>query len=59
MGEIKILKSMEDVLKIKPMNKNIDGKPLPYNPEAAVKILNSKGWKKNSDGWLEKETSYD
>ena len=34
-------------------------KPLPYNPEAAIKILNSKGWKKNSDGWLEKETSYE
>ena len=31
-----------------------DVKPLPYNPEAAIKILNSKGWKKNSDGWLEK-----
>ena len=32
-----------------------DVKPLPYNPEAAIKILNSKGWKKNSDGWLEKD----
>ena len=32
-----------------------DVKPLPYNPEAAIKILNSKGWHKNSDGWLEKD----
>ena len=32
-----------------------DVKPLPYNPEAAIKILNSKGWRKNSDGWLEKD----
>ena len=32
-----------------------DVKPLSYNPEAAVQILNSKGWKKNADGWLEKD----
>ncbi len=30
-------------------------KPLPYDPESALKILNEKGWKKNSDGWLEKD----
>ncbi len=30
-------------------------KPLPYDPEEALKILNTKGWKKNSDGWLEKD----
>ncbi|MFT4580111.1 MAG: ABC-type transport system substrate-binding protein [Nitrospinales bacterium] len=30
-------------------------KPLPYDPEEALKILNSKGWKKNADGWLEKD----
>tara|TARA_B100000686_G_scaffold87172_1_gene93943 strand:- start:351 stop:530 length:180 start_codon:yes stop_codon:yes gene_type:complete len=59
MNEIKILKSMKDGLKIKPTNENIDIKPLSYNPGAAVKNLNSKRWKKNSDGWLEKETSYD
>ena len=30
-------------------------KPLPYDPEGALRILNSKGWKKNADGWLEKD----
>jgi ABC-type transport system substrate-binding protein len=30
-------------------------KPLPYNPEEALRILNAKGWKKNADGWLEKD----
>ena len=45
--------------KIKPKNQNIDIKPLSYNTEDTVKILNSKGWKTNSDGWLEKEISYD
>ena len=50
---------MKDGLKIKPEEKFIVGKPLSYNPEVAVKTLNSKGWKKNADGWLEKETSYD
>ncbi len=59
MNEIKILKSIKDGLKIKPTNENIAVKPLSYNPEAAVKNLNSNGWKKNSDGWLEMETSYD
>ena len=59
MNEIKFLKFSKDLLKIKPTNENIDVKPLSYNPEAAVKNLNSKGWKTNSDGWLEKEISYD
>ena len=30
-------------------------KPLPYDPNEALKILNAYGWKKNADGWLEKE----
>ena len=30
-------------------------KPLPYDPGAALEILNQKGWKKNADGWLEKD----
>lgn len=30
-------------------------KPLPYDPAAALKIFNKKGWKKNSDGILEKD----
>ena len=59
MNEIKILKFIKDGLKIKPTNENIAVKRLSYNPEAAVKNLDSKGWKRNSDGWLEKETSYD
>ncbi len=29
--------------------------PLPYDPEEALKLLNEAGWKKNSDGWLEKD----
>ena len=59
MNKIKTLKSIKDGLKIKLREKFIDNKPLSYNPEAAVKTLNSKGWKKNADGWLEKETSYE
>ena len=59
MNLIETLKSMKDGLKIKPREKHIDVKPLSYNPETTVKTLNSKGWKKNADGWLEKETSYD
>ena len=59
MNEIKILKPIKNALKINSTNENIDIKPLSYNPESAVKNLCSKGWKKNSDGWLEKETSYD
>ena len=50
---------MKDGLKIKLREKILMVEPLSYNPEAAVKTLNSKGWKKNADGWLEKETSYD
>ncbi len=30
-------------------------KPLPYDPEGAIAILNRLGWEKNADGWLEKE----
>ena len=59
MNKIETLKSMKDGLKIKLRKKNIDVKPLSYKPESAVKTLNSKGWKKNADGWLEKETSFD
>ena len=59
MNLIETIKSMKNGLKIKPKEINSDVKPLSYNPEAAVKTLNSKGWKKNADGWLGKETSYD
>ena len=59
MNLIKTIKSMKNGLKIKPRNQNIDIKPLSYNPEAAVKNLSSKDWKKNADGWLEKVTSCD
>jgi ABC-type transport system substrate-binding protein len=34
-------------------DKSID--PLPYDPEGAVRLLNEAGWKKNSEGKLEKE----
>jgi ABC-type transport system substrate-binding protein len=30
-------------------------KPLPYDPEGALKLLAEAGWKKNSRGWLEKD----
>ncbi len=30
-------------------------KPVPYDPEGARKLLTSLGWKKNADGWLEKD----
>ncbi|MBC8288418.1 MAG: peptide ABC transporter substrate-binding protein [Nitrospinae bacterium] len=30
-------------------------KPLPYDPKGALAMLNAKGWKKNADGWLEKD----
>ena len=33
-------------------NQNL--KPLPYDPEGALRLLEEAGWKKNSDGWLEK-----
>ena len=29
--------------------------PLPYDPEAARALLESKGWRLNADGWLEKD----
>jgi ABC-type transport system substrate-binding protein len=29
--------------------------PLPYNPEGALRLLNEAGWKKNKNGWLEKD----
>ncbi|CAI2718561.1 ABC transporter substrate-binding protein [Nitrospina watsonii] len=29
--------------------------PIPHDPEGALKILNDLGWKKNADGWLEKD----
>ncbi len=29
--------------------------PLPYDPEGALKILNGLGWKKNAEGFLEKD----
>lgn len=29
--------------------------PLPYDPEGALKIFNEMGWKKNSEGYLEKD----
>jgi len=29
--------------------------PLPYDPEAAVKLLNEAGWQRNNDGKLEKD----
>ncbi len=32
-----------------------DVKPLPYDPKGALQILNQHGWKKNKDGWLEKD----
>jgi ABC-type transport system substrate-binding protein len=28
--------------------------PLPYDPEGALRILGELGWKKNAEGWLEK-----
>ncbi|OQX65933.1 MAG: peptide ABC transporter substrate-binding protein [Desulfococcus sp. 4484_242] len=29
--------------------------PLPYDPEGAVELLNQAGWKRNEDGWMEKD----
>ncbi|NIP99885.1 MAG: peptide ABC transporter substrate-binding protein, partial [Nitrospinaceae bacterium] len=29
--------------------------PLPYDPEGALRILNRLGWRKNAEGWLEKD----
>lgn len=30
-------------------------KPLPYDPEGALKLLAEAGWKRGSDGWLQKD----
>jgi len=30
-------------------------KPLPYDPKGALAMLNKIGWKKNAEGWLEKD----
>jgi ABC-type transport system substrate-binding protein len=30
-------------------------KPLPFDPKGALAMLNEKGWRKNADGWLEKD----
>ena len=32
-----------------------DVPPIPYDPEGALRILNKQGWKKNKEGWLEKD----
>jgi ABC-type transport system substrate-binding protein len=32
-----------------------DVQPISYDPEGALRILNNLGWKKNEDGWLEKD----
>ncbi len=29
--------------------------PLPYDPEAALALLEARGWRRNADGWLEKD----
>jgi ABC-type transport system substrate-binding protein len=33
---------------------NHDIKPVPYDPEGAIKLLAAAGWQRNSEGWLEK-----
>jgi ABC-type transport system substrate-binding protein len=30
-------------------------KPIPYDPKAALRILEELGWQKNAEGWLEKD----
>jgi len=30
-------------------------KPLPYDPQGALKLLEEAGWKRNQEGWLEKK----
>ena len=30
-------------------------KPVPYDPEGALKLLQAAGWQRNPDGWLEKD----
>ena len=34
-------------------NQNI--KPMPYDPQGALKLLAEAGWQRNSEGWLEKD----
>jgi len=34
-------------------NHNIE--PIPYNPQGALRLLEEAGWKRNKEGWLEKE----
>jgi len=34
---------------------NKDVKPIPYNPEEALKLLQEAGWHKNKEGWLVKD----
>jgi ABC-type transport system substrate-binding protein len=34
---------------------NPDIPPVPYDPEGALRLLKKLGWKKNEDGWLEKD----
>jgi len=33
---------------------NHNVKPIPYDPKGALKLLEEAGWKRNKDGWLEK-----
>jgi ABC-type transport system substrate-binding protein len=33
---------------------NHDVRPIPYDPEGALRLLQEAGWKRNSAGWLEK-----
>jgi ABC-type transport system substrate-binding protein len=30
-------------------------KPIPYNPQAALRLLEEAGWRRNKEGWLEKD----
>jgi len=34
---------------------NHDLKPVPYDPEGALKLLEEVGWRRNREGWLEKD----